>query len=163
MRPILKLQGAAQQRPSTDAAALRRAKSYLVNLAGSAVRWRAAPPSALGRARPGTPVLWHAGEVGAAHRRQSIQPQQPRHRRRAPTPRTPQAQHQGAHRGQRMAVDGPQIDRPACPAARTEDIQPRRPRDRCGAYGGRPQPRPMTRRDVRSRNSSRSNDKCTVI
>ena len=35
-----------------------------------------------------------------------------------------------------MAVDGPQVDRPAGAAPRTEDIQPRRSGDQRGAYGG---------------------------
>jgi hypothetical protein len=38
------------------------------------------------------------------------------------TPGAPQAQHQRAYRGQRMAVDGAQINRPAGPAARTEVV-----------------------------------------
>ena len=38
-----------------------------------------------------------------------------------------------------MAVDSPQIDRPAGPAARTEDVQPGRSGDQRGPDGGRPQ------------------------
>jgi hypothetical protein len=38
-----------------------------------------------------------------------------------------------------MTVDGPQIDRPARAAARTEDVEPRRPGDQRGPDGRRPQ------------------------
>jgi hypothetical protein len=37
-----------------------------------------------------------------------------------------QSKHQSTDRSQRMAVDGPHVDRPARAAALTEDIQPRR-------------------------------------
>ena len=38
-----------------------------------------------------------------------------------------------------MTVERPQIDRPARPAARTEDVEPRRPGHQRSAYRGRPQ------------------------
>jgi len=59
----------------------------------------------------------------------SVEAEQLRHRRRARTPRAPQAQHQRANGGQRVAVDGPQVDCADRPAAWTEDVQPRRAGD----------------------------------
>jgi hypothetical protein len=50
--------------------------------------------------------------------RKGVQPEQLWHRRRARTPGEPQAEDQRADRGQRMAVDGAQIDRPAAGVAR---------------------------------------------
>jgi hypothetical protein len=38
-----------------------------------------------------------------------------------------------------MAVDGAQIDRPARPATRAENVEPRRSGDQRGPYGRRPQ------------------------
>ena len=37
-----------------------------------------------------------------------------------------------------MAIDGPQINRPACPAARAENVEPRRSGEQRGPNRGRP-------------------------
>jgi hypothetical protein len=48
--------------------------------------------------------------------RQGVQPEQLRHRCRPGAPGAPQPEHQRADRGQRVAVEGPEIDRAVCPA-----------------------------------------------
>ena len=74
-------------------------------------------PSALGIA--GTTLIGPAASsgpfAGAVRGRQRVQAQQFRYRRRPRTPGAPQAKDQRADRGQRMAVDGPQVDRRLVP------------------------------------------------
>jgi hypothetical protein len=68
-----------------------------------------------------------------------MQAQYLRHRRRARAPRAAQAEHQGAHRGEQMAVDRPQVDRAACAATEAVNIKPWHARHHRCADRGRPQ------------------------
>jgi hypothetical protein len=72
--------------------------------------------------------------LAAAH-----QPENPRHRGRFRAPRAPQPEYQSGDRCGRMAVYFPQIDRPACPAARAKHVKPRCSRDQGGPDRRRPQ------------------------
>jgi hypothetical protein len=62
----------------------------------------------------------------AVRRRQSIQPEQPRHGCQSGAPRAPQAEHESPDGGEGVAVNGAQIYSPACPASWAEDVEPRR-------------------------------------
>jgi hypothetical protein len=93
---------------------------------------------------------WHrtgsrpSGETegqGAAptRRRPCVKAEQLRQGRRAETPRTPKPEHHRADRSQRVPIHNLQIDCPARPAARTQDVEPRRSGDQGCPDGGRPQ------------------------
>ena len=62
-------------------------------------------------------------------RRQGMQAEDLGHWRRARAPATPQAKHQRTNRGQRMAVDGSQVDSPARAAAGAVHVKPWRSGD----------------------------------
>jgi hypothetical protein len=69
-------------------------------------------------------------------RRQGVQPDDLGHRRRARTSCAPQPQHKTSDRCERMAVNGADIDRAACPAAGAENVRPWRSRGDGGRIVG---------------------------
>jgi hypothetical protein len=81
----------------------------------------------------------HIRRHGLRRRRERVQTENPRHRRRFRAPRAPRPQHEGGNRREGMTVDLPQIDGPACAAAWAEHVKPGRLCDRCGPDGRRPQ------------------------
>jgi hypothetical protein len=69
----------------------------------------------------------HIRRHGLRRRRERVQTENPRHRRRFRAPRAPRPQHEGGNRREGMTVDLPQIDGPACAAAWAEHVKPRVP------------------------------------
>ena len=120
--------------PSTRASSCRRRRSC-----GMACRSMAfvgqTPPRSSEAAEPRS----HIRRRGLRRRRECVQTEDSRHGRRFRAPRALQPEHEGGDRGEGMAVDLPQINCPARPAARAEHVEPRRPCDQRSPDRRRPQ------------------------